>query len=723
MKHSSLKRVQLNAIAIAFLAAGLSSPASAELARVGPVVPAHGYPAWYQDSTGLALDLCLPLNQADLDAGNCLLLPPDVPSGTAPETPFSNFADEHFWFAAGSGMTTGNAGTATLVLGVEAAFALSVKAGDQVSFGRIRVKITDLPSNGTYKVIHPYGELIFPDQIAGGIIFYTDDVGIACAQGDFSCALKSGVGPFLRASATEGGAALPFVPINGTTMLADPTVPTTVTGGPFSNKFRIEGPNIGGPGIDVLETNLFDLMGRVHTAPIPSPLKPERAGYTRNGSGQAWIDVFASAAPGIGQNPASLAVSGAGVVPKVMSPDGKGTFWGQTNVTSAAVPSVVKVTNSGDVPPTTIDVSVTDSIDITEATYDPIAKTLKIKAKSSDEGNNPPSLFLPDYQGASCDNVLGATISQVNVPPKEIVVRSSAGGSATAPVVTLQAAPISTTLPDLTQGADEDTMMVFNVAPTVGGFTVGSFRVLSQPAHGVLNIDANGNASYMPTTNYEGSDSFTYVVADGNGNDTNVATVTLTVYPVNDPPVANADTAGTTQSLPVNINLLANDTDPDLTTGLNPASVIVTTPPAQGTVTLNNGVATYTPGSGAAGLGTFTFQYTVADHGNWVSAPATVSVTVQGVENLTVVGAEYRSDKARWKVSGNTSIDVDQVITVRPRNSATGVLGNVIGTAVVGVNGAWSLDVVGSAVSPTGFNQVQATSPLGGSGTATIRVR
>ncbi|MBI2276132.1 MAG: cadherin-like domain-containing protein [Dechloromonas sp.] len=719
MREPTIRRLRLSAITIAFLTTGLAGPATAELARVGPVVPAHGYPEWYQDSTGLALDLCLP-DAIDLEQGNCLLLPGDVAS--APESFPTNFADEHFWFAAGSLMTTGNAGRANLVLAVEAAFALAVKPGDQISFGRIRVKITDLPSNGTYKVIHPYGELEFPDQVAGGTIFYTDDVGVACAQGDFSCALKSGVGPFLRAAEIPGGPAKAPVVINGKTMLTDPVTPTFVTGGPFSNKFRVEGPNIGGPGINVIETELFDLMGRVHTAPIPSPLRAERAGYTRNGSG-AWIDIFARAAPGLGQAPAALAISGAGVVPKLMSPGGNGLFWGQTNVTSGAVPSQVKVTNNGDVPPTIIDVAVTDDVMITEAFYDPRAMRLTVKARSSDDGPTPPQLFLPAYNGKSCDNVLGAVIDNLAVPPKEVTVRSSAGGAATVPVVTLQAAPITLVLPDLTASGNEDELMPITLAPATGGFVAGTFRIITQPAHGVVTVDANGNANYMPATNYEGADSFVYVVATTDGTDSNPATVALTVNAVNDPPVANADSGGTTQSQPLTINLLANDIDIDLTTGINPSMVAIVTPPAMGSIALNNGVATYTPDASPAGLGTFTFTYHVTDYAGAVSNDTTVTVNVQGTENLAVGAAEYRADKARWKVSGTTSIDVDQLVTVRPRNSATGAVGAVIGTAIVGAAGAWTVDVVGSSVSPSGYNQVIATSPLGGSGTATVRIR
>jgi len=712
------RRLQPTALALALLLAGLSVPAGAELARVGPVNPANGYPQWYQDSTGLALDLCLP-DAIDLAAGNCLLLPADVAS--APETFPNPFADEHFWFAADAALPI-SGGQATLVLALEAAFAGGPPvAGDQISFGRVRIRF-DAPSSGTYTVHHPYGTQVFPDQVAGSKISYTDDVGIACAKGDFSCAMQSPVGPFLRAASTAGGPALPPVTVNGKTMLADPITPTRVTGGPFGNRFRIEGPNIGGAGVHVVETDLFTLMGRVHTAPIPSPLRGERAGYTRTAGG-TWVDVFATAAAGIGQPAPNLALSGTGIVPKVMSPGDQGHYWGQTPVTSAAVPSQIQVTNNSDVPPTVIDVAVTDEVTVTEALYDPQAQTLTVKAKSSDE-ITPPLLTLPAFPGSVVDPVAGAVIPNLAAPPKDVTVRSAAGGADTEPVITRQAAGATLSLPDLSQGGNEDTLMALSLAPAGGGFTPGSFRVLSQPAHGVLTLDtATGNAGYMPATNYEGGDSFTYLVKALDGTDSNVATVTLTVTPVNDAPVANGDAATTTQSQPATLNLLANDVDPDLTTGINPATVLIVTPPAQGGVSVNNGVATYTPGTTTAGVGTFSFSYTVADGAGAVSNPATVTVTVQGIENLSVAAAEFRANQQRWRANGTSSVQAGQTVTVQPRNGATGALGPVIGTAVVGTAGAWALDVRGSSVSANGFDQVQATSPLGGSGVATLRVR
>src|SRR5262249_48979913 len=63
--------------------------------------------------------------------------------------------------------------------------------------------------------------------------------------------------------------------------------------------------------------------------------------------------------------------------------------------------------------------------------------------------------------------------------------------------------------------------------------------LVSGPAHGVLSFNAAGSFPYTPSANYNGSDSFTYKANDGS-LDSNVTTVTLTVTPVNDPPVANA---------------------------------------------------------------------------------------------------------------------------------------------------------------------------------------
>jgi VCBS repeat-containing protein len=70
--------------------------------------------------------------------------------------------------------------------------------------------------------------------------------------------------------------------------------------------------------------------------------------------------------------------------------------------------------------------------------------------------------------------------------------------------------------------------------------------LVSGPAHGTLTLNADGSFVYTPAPNFNGVDSFTYMANDGSLN-SNVATVTLTVNPVNDAP---SFTAGGNQSVP-----------------------------------------------------------------------------------------------------------------------------------------------------------------------------
>lgn len=86
----------------------------------------------------------------------------------------------------------------------------------------------------------------------------------------------------------------------------------------------------------------------------------------------------------------------------------------------------------------------------------------------------------------------------------------------------------------------EDTMIAILVTATdVEGDTLSySF---TQPAHGTVNATDN-TAIYQPAANYNGSDSFTFTVDDGNGG-ISTATVSITVTPVNDAPAALASAA------------------------------------------------------------------------------------------------------------------------------------------------------------------------------------
>ena len=64
--------------------------------------------------------------------------------------------------------------------------------------------------------------------------------------------------------------------------------------------------------------------------------------------------------------------------------------------------------------------------------------------------------------------------------------------------------------------------------------------LVTDPQHGTLNLTPNGSFTYTPVPNFYGTDKFTYKANDG-WLDSNIATVTITVTPVNDAPVAADD--------------------------------------------------------------------------------------------------------------------------------------------------------------------------------------
>ena len=130
--------------------------------------------------------------------------------------------------------------------------------------------------------------------------------------------------------------------------------------------------------------------------------------------------------------------------------------------------------------------------------------------------------------------------------------------------------------------------------------------VVTGPQHGTLLKNADGSFSYTPTRDWYGTDSFTYLANDGKAN-SNLATVTLTVKPVNDAPVAsNASyTLQKDGSIKIDLRSLTSDVDGDCLT-------IAITHPGKGTLTKNaDGTYTYRPRPGYTGADSF--SYTVSD--------------------------------------------------------------------------------------------------------------
>jgi VCBS repeat-containing protein len=152
--------------------------------------------------------------------------------------------------------------------------------------------------------------------------------------------------------------------------------------------------------------------------------------------------------------------------------------------------------------------------------------------------------------------------------------------------------------------------------------------------HGTLVLNPDGTFTYAPVLNFYGNDTFTYIASDGTDN-SNEALVTLTVVPVNDPPIAAPDAATTDEDVAVAIPVLANDTDVEDV--LKGSMIVIVTKPAHGTAVVNtsNGNVTFTPSLNYYGSDSFTYK--LKDSGGAFSNVVTVTITVNPVNDLPLL--------------------------------------------------------------------------------------
>jgi autotransporter-associated beta strand protein len=191
--------------------------------------------------------------------------------------------------------------------------------------------------------------------------------------------------------------------------------------------------------------------------------------------------------------------------------------------------------------------------------------------------------------------------------------------------------------------ATEDTPALLNVLANDSGPASASLTptLVGGPAHGTAAVNPNGTITYTPNANFNGADSFTYTVSDGQ-HTSSPATVTITVNPVNDAPTAGSGTAVTDEDTPVTIDLrpLASDVETpaaDLTYNILSVSHGTLTP------TATNGVFTFAPAQDYNG--TAVISYSVTDTGDGsspalTSDPAALTITVNPVNDAPAAQAQ-----------------------------------------------------------------------------------
>ena len=175
-----------------------------------------------------------------------------------------------------------------------------------------------------------------------------------------------------------------------------------------------------------------------------------------------------------------------------------------------------------------------------------------------------------------------------------------------------------------------------NDSDSDGGPSALTASYVDGPSHGSLSLNANGGFTYTPTANYSGADSFRYSAYDGLGYSGN-ATVSLTINPVADAPVATSNTYSGSEDTLMTIpapGVLANDSDPDGDI-LNP---VLVEDVAHGTLSLNsNGGFTYQPQSNYNGTDNFTYY---ATDGVLNSNTVAVTLDISAVNDLPTANTD-----------------------------------------------------------------------------------
>jgi hypothetical protein len=727
------------AVFLMFLSIGQS--AQAVLNAVGPTNPVNGFPQWYQDTFGVALEQC-----------NFSAASPDpfcIPAGPA-GVPIPNIDfEEAFWFA-GDAAAAGQGVNGILVQNLEAAFATGEPvAGEQIVFARIRIRI-DVPVAGQYTVTYPYGVKVY-NVTTPGTRAINDTVDVGIAPGVFTDALNGAIGPFLKC----------VTPPPPPGYLGDFGTPCTVTGSPFgTNFFRIQGPG----GINVT-TNQFSVSGKIFTGVLPTPLVVERATYARSATGQ--VDVFALSSPAATVNVAGGPNLPAGNLP--MAGDANGNFFLDVFLPNPAIlPTTITVTASlAGSSPTPVVANLTDMVDITSAVYDMNTSTLNIAASSSDQ-TGAPALIATGFGPLAMVGGAGTLSVPLDVPPAEVTVSSTKGGvavkdisivsvptfSLSGSVQTGTGAPIAGVTIALTGAATRTTTTgddgtysfallkngAYTITPGLGGVTfaplsrnatiagadlggqnfTGTLAAIFSISGTVLTAGASPMAGVtMTLTGTSGATTAT--LADGTYSFANLTNGSYTVTPslagfsftppdrivaisgANQPAQdftgAPLNAAPTITSTPVTTGAVGqiytydvNATDPD--GDVLTYSLVIA--PAGMTINATTGLISWTPTAGQAGPNNVTVRAT--DPGA-LFAEQSFTIAVTQPDTIAVTRAQFTQSTNTWRIEG-TSLPIPvgaRTITIYLGPTVGGTL---IGTTNVAADGKWIFQQANSPVRP-----------------------
>jgi VCBS repeat-containing protein len=273
------------------------------------------------------------------------------------------------------------------------------------------------------------------------------------------------------------------------------------------------------------------------------------------------------------------------------------------------------------------------------------------------------------------------------------------------------AAPIAQAQPSAS--TNEDIALGLTLVATDSDFPAQTltYSIVANPTNGVLSLfnSATGAVTYTPNPNYNGSDSFTFKANDGTA-DSNIATVSIAVNPVNDVP---SFTKGSDQTI-------AEDSGAQSVSGWTTS--LSTGPANESGQTLSfvvtndntglfsvqpsissNGTLTYTSVANASGSATVTV--TVQDNGGTANGGVDTSASQTFTITVTPVNDTPVANNDSYGVAEDTTLNVSTPGVLAndsdvENNSLTAVLVTNVSSGTLTLNGDGSF----SYVPNSGFN-------------------
>ncbi len=254
----------------------------------------------------------------------------------------------------------------------------------------------------------------------------------------------------------------------------------------------------------------------------------------------------------------------------------------------------------------------------------------------------------------------------------------------------------------------------------IDGDTLSVDNASSAPtaSNGSVVVETNNTLTYTPASNFFGSDTIAYYINDGQGG-TASSTVTVTVTATNDNPVAVADSATTAEDTLVNIDILANDSDPD--GGTLTVDVATAT---SGAITIKpDKTLDYVPITNFNGSDTI--NYTISNASGSASSSVGVNVTaVNDAPTISSVSASITENSANTTavvtVTGS-DVDTGDTLTYSIVANSANIFGINSGSGELNIADNSSLNFE-AASSHTVTVKVQDAGGLNNTADATITV-